>query len=318
MLYPERKLPGFLAENVVPEAKVEADAAAEGSCWRGEPVRSRARCRRASTASTANSRMRDDLAAVLDDLANRTNVVRRGGARPDRVLDLFEEVFQHKSYTGRSGCHVRVRRPRLHLLAHGRQAAAGRSGNRSAGRARRPARGRPGRSGRMYFRIRAGLGYEKTVAEYGAFPTDPYSHTPPGGRSQAAGHDRPGERGNPHPVRRTRRARATMALVGFRPVLLRRVSSWWKAKNSGILMWTARIVRMVSFRGQPGLHLLPGAGDLRNRRGERWIKIDFHGRTIAEIAGDMLDAELSGKLFARSGRIERIQVGIPAAGLRQH
>ena len=30
-----------------------------------------------------------------------------------------------------------------------------------------------------YYRIRAGLGFEKTVAEYGAFPTDPYSHTPP-------------------------------------------------------------------------------------------------------------------------------------------
>ena len=30
----------------------------------------------------------------------------------------------------------------------------------------------------LYLRIRAGIGYEKTVSEYGAFPTDPYSHTP--------------------------------------------------------------------------------------------------------------------------------------------
>ena len=32
----------------------------------------------------------------------------------------------------------------------------------------------------FYKDVRAGLGYQKTPAEYGAFPTDPYSHTPKG------------------------------------------------------------------------------------------------------------------------------------------
>ena len=32
----------------------------------------------------------------------------------------------------------------------------------------------------FYRDVRAGLGYQKTPAEYGAFPTDPYSHTPKG------------------------------------------------------------------------------------------------------------------------------------------
>jgi len=30
----------------------------------------------------------------------------------------------------------------------------------------------------LYYRIRQGIGFNKTPAEYGAFPTDPYSHTP--------------------------------------------------------------------------------------------------------------------------------------------
>jgi hypothetical protein len=30
----------------------------------------------------------------------------------------------------------------------------------------------------LYYRVRAGLGFNKTPGEYGAFPTDPYSHTP--------------------------------------------------------------------------------------------------------------------------------------------
>ena len=31
---------------------------------------------------------------------------------------------------------------------------------------------------RLYYRVRKGIGFNKTPAEYGAFPTDPYSHTP--------------------------------------------------------------------------------------------------------------------------------------------
>ena len=34
------------------------------------------------------------------------------------------------------------------------------------------------RLGGLYYRIREGIGFNKTPSEYGAFPTDPYSHTP--------------------------------------------------------------------------------------------------------------------------------------------
>ena len=34
------------------------------------------------------------------------------------------------------------------------------------------------RLAKLYYRIREGIGFNKTPAEYGAFPTDPYSHTP--------------------------------------------------------------------------------------------------------------------------------------------
>lgn len=32
--------------------------------------------------------------------------------------------------------------------------------------------------GSLYYRVRKGIGFKKTPSEYGAFPTDPYSHTP--------------------------------------------------------------------------------------------------------------------------------------------
>jgi hypothetical protein len=34
------------------------------------------------------------------------------------------------------------------------------------------------RLGSLYYRIRGGIGFNKTPSEYGAFPLDPYSHTP--------------------------------------------------------------------------------------------------------------------------------------------
>ena len=34
------------------------------------------------------------------------------------------------------------------------------------------------RLGELYYRVREGMGFNKTPAEFGAFPTDPYSHTP--------------------------------------------------------------------------------------------------------------------------------------------
>ena len=41
-----------------------------------------------------------------------------------------------------------------------------------------------------YYRVRDGLGFNKTPAEYGAFPSDPYSHTP-----EHAGAQQPGMTG---------------------------------------------------------------------------------------------------------------------------
>jgi hypothetical protein len=39
----------------------------------------------------------------------------------------------------------------------------------------------------FYRRVREGLGYRKSVAAYGAFPADPYSHTPGEGGAQQPG-----------------------------------------------------------------------------------------------------------------------------------
>lgn len=93
------------------------------------------------------------------------------------VLGLWEEVFRHESFTGRSGSifgfeglgsiywHM-VAKLLLAVQECCREACAG---------------GDPADYAQLtsaYREIREGLGFRKSPVEYGAFPTDPYSHTP--------------------------------------------------------------------------------------------------------------------------------------------
>ena len=101
------------------------------------------------------------------------------------VLDLFEDVFQHDSYTGRSGymygyeglgCiywHMVAK-----LLLAVQEVILSSEDSSAAVTEKLKV---------MYYRVRAGLGYEKTVSQYGAFPTDPYSHTPSAGGAKQPG-----------------------------------------------------------------------------------------------------------------------------------
>src|SRR5437660_9038772 len=71
-----------------------------------------------------------------------------------------------------------------------------------------------------YYRVRQGLGFNKTAREYGAFPMDPYSHTPAHGGAR-----QPGMTGQ---VKEEILARfgelgvlVTDGRIRFRPILLR-------------------------------------------------------------------------------------------------
>ena len=89
---------------------------------------------------------------------------------PEELKDLYEQVFNHHAFTGRSGTFYKYEGlgciywhmvSKL-LLAVGETIA--RDGN--------------ARLEKQYAEIREGIGSHKNPREYGAFPFDPYSHTP--------------------------------------------------------------------------------------------------------------------------------------------
>jgi hypothetical protein len=182
MLYPDRELAGFLEKNRIPDATVDSIPLLRSLTAAGNEqivVRDADGCYR------FNSDFRN--ARDLDAELGRLDVRYAAEAEAARELltALFDEVFDHQAFTGRSGtmfgfeglgCIYWHMVSKLLLVVQEVYFAA-LDGGAEAPVVRR--------LGELYYRVRAGLGFNKTPAEFGAFPTDPYSHTPGhGGASQ--------------------------------------------------------------------------------------------------------------------------------------
>ncbi|MFO7608333.1 MAG: hypothetical protein R6X35_03920 [Candidatus Krumholzibacteriia bacterium] len=186
LLYPERELPGFLARNAVPEDRIEAVPLLRRMLEAGDGALV-ARDTGGVVRFHASFQSERDLAAALDAVGRQPRW--REDAARDRtaVLAVFEAVFGHRAYTGRSGvmfAYEGLGCTYWHMVA--KLLVAVQERLRQAQMADAPAAQQEGLAA-MYYRVRAGLGYERTVAQYGAFPTDPYSHTPAGGGAKQPG-----------------------------------------------------------------------------------------------------------------------------------
>jgi hypothetical protein len=103
------------------------------------------------------------------------------------ILEIFEKVFNHKSFTGRSGTFygyeglgsIYWHMVSKLLLSVQENCLKAIKQNES-----------PEIIGKLldhYYEIHAGIGVHKPPTLYGAFPTDPYSHTPAGKGAQQPG-----------------------------------------------------------------------------------------------------------------------------------
>ena len=103
----------------------------------------------------------------------------------DATLDLYKRVFRHHEFTGRSStmyAYEGIGSVYWHMVA--KLLLAIQESILEAS---------PGTDDalhdliQLYDRVRRGLGFNKTAVEYGAFPTDPYSHTPAHAGAQQPG-----------------------------------------------------------------------------------------------------------------------------------
>lgn len=120
----------------------------------------------------------NDLKKALELLKEDKNYQDLVAKDSEKLLDLFEEVFNHKAFTGRSGTFFAFEGlgsiywhmvSKLHLAVFEIFEKAYETGEDTETL----------KALKNHFtEIGKGIGLDKTPKNYGAFPTDPYSHTP--------------------------------------------------------------------------------------------------------------------------------------------
>jgi len=183
MLYPDRQLPRFTEKNIIPSELVTKSKLLSGLIKKGNIS---ILYKDIDGLFHFNSGFRNAtyLKKSLDLLEPEYKIEQ---AEKGYIIDLYEKVFDHQSFTGRSGTfygyeglgciywHM-VSKLMLAVCESYFQALKSETGNDHLGK-----------MVYHYYDVRAGIGLNKEPEIYGAFPTDAYSHTPGNGGAKQPG-----------------------------------------------------------------------------------------------------------------------------------
>ncbi len=210
-------------------------------------------------------------------------------ARPDAkelaaLEALYEKTFNHQSFTGRSGTFYAYEGlgsiywhmvSKLLLAAQENTFAAIKAGADKATIEALTA---------AYYEVRSGIGFNKEAEIYGAFPADPYSHTPNG-----QGAKQPGMTGQVKEEVLTRWGELGVDIINgcasFNPVILKKSEFFENGKLS--FTWCGTKVTYKLAKNEPC--------------------ISVNG---LQHEGTSLTAAESAELFARNGKIKEIVVEV--------
>jgi hypothetical protein len=313
LLYPDRQLARFVEKNNIPARELRRSALLRKLLADGnrQLIERDAAGHVHFNSSAKNAR---DISGLLEQLA-ATPYARLAKREASLVLEIFERLFDHESFTGRSGtfygyeglgCIYWHMVSKLLLAV---QEAYFRA--LETGASKRVLK----QLADSYYDIRAGIGDSKTPDVYGAFPMDPYSHTPGQGGAR-----QPGLTGQVKEDVLCRFGELGVLVKGgeihFRPGLLRRdefvtgstAIVYYDVSGSrrrlplkrGELAFTYCQVPMI-YRQAPksSLTLVLANGEKRHADELR------------------LDTATSRKLFERTGEIVRIEVGLASQLLQR-
>ena len=309
-LYPDRELPGFLDRNRFSAGRAQSCPLVAGLVSAGD--RSLVVADVYGDLHFASGiRNARDVEAALDRLAADPDLGSAVEASRAELLTIFEEVFTHAEFTGRSGSffayeglgsiywHM-VSKLLLAVQETVERAVAGREPNATVNALVA-----------AYEDVRAGLGYCKPAAVYGAFPADPYSHTPAG-----HGARQPGMTGQVKEEVLTRLGELGLRVedgqVVFRPIQLR-AAEWQESPAT---------FQYVDVLGDVAtLDLMPGSlaftfcqVPVVYRRGDALtVRVVRADGLAVDCPEGRVPAGLSASIFQRTGTVDMIEVRTPAA-----
>ena len=175
ILYPDRKLPGFLEKNCMTPAQV-SDLALVSELVKAQDKTLITRDVDGNYHFSGHIRNLKDVTRSLDALKRQPQYAELVKAEAAKIEALFEDIFHHDEFTGRSGtffAYEGLGSVYWHMVSKLLLAV-----QETILRTRHE----PSTGALMekYADIRKGQSFNKTPDVYGAFPTDPYSHTPKG------------------------------------------------------------------------------------------------------------------------------------------
>jgi len=305
ILYPNKELPRFDKKNNIPASKVEQSSLIK-QLIKDENSQIIEKDVLGGYHFNGNFHNANSLKDALNKLPESyKSLIEKDKAL---LLSIFEEVFNHKAFTGRSGTFfgyeglgsIYWHMVSKLLLAVQENCLLAINNNESEEII--------GRLLEHYYEIEAGIGVHKSPELYGAFPTDPYSHTPAGKGAQ-----QPGMTGQVKEDILSRIGEIGVFVkdgnIQFKPSLLRknefltesRSFEYMDINNELKTLKLEKNMLCFTYCQIPIIYKLSEKNHL---------KVIFNDSSIKESDGLNLDNNLSKSIFKRKGEVSQIIVSI--------
>lgn len=306
ILYPNKQLPRFIDKNNIPKEEVRKSALLTQLLEEGntqiieEDIKG-------NFHFNGNFNNADSLREALSKLPESKY---KEGVEKDKllILNIFENVFNHKSFTGRSGTffgYEGLGSIYWHMVSKLLLAV-----QESCFRAIENKEDQIIINALInhYYEIKEGIGLYKSPQHYGAFPTDPYSHTPAGKGAQ-----QPGMTGQVKEDILSRMGELGVFVkhgkIRFNPILLKKEAFLEEAKRFKYFDIQNQKREILLNKGSLFFTYCqtPVIYKIARSNGIEIVFSNFKSIQINELE---LDKKISTQVFERTGEIEQIMVSI--------
>lgn len=312
LLYPNKALPGFLEKNNIPKEAVEQSKLLQ-ELLQAHNHQIITKDVLGNYHFNGNFKNAGDLNAALNELENSAfeHLVLEEKAL---IFQIFESVFNHKSFTGRSGTFYAYEGlgsiywhmvSKLYLAV---QEACTRAKKENASDSV------VNQLVNHFYAIGDGIGIHKSPEVYGAFPTDPYSHTP-----MHRGAQQPGMTGQVKEDILVRMAELGVFIedgkLGFNPVILRRNEFLNQSETAHFFNVENKEIEVHLNENTLGFTVcqVPLIYQISNKSG---IVIQLNDGSTLNFENLKLDEKISHEIFNRTGKVSKIEVFVTEQNLR--
>ncbi|WP_309608902.1 hypothetical protein [Flavobacterium sp.] len=305
ILYPNKEIPKFLEKNILPNNKVIQSNLLTNLLQKNNTQIINQDCK-GDYHFNGNFHNVADLKQALESLKNDETYKLLVEKESDSILQIFEEVFNHKAFTGRSGTffafeglgsiywhmvsklYLAVQEVCIKAIDDKENEAVIKS------------------LIKHFEEIGEGIGIHKSPNVYGAFPTDPYSHTP-----QHRGAQQPGMTGQVKEDILVRISELGIKLsegkIQFQPLILNKNEFLSESQKVNFIavdgtqnsIFLEKNSMAFTYCQVPIIYTISSVNQL---------KISYKNSNVEENEAMILDVIQSKKIFQRTGEISQINI----------